>query len=66
MDTLHFQFAEIDFDVTRLHSKVDAVKRLQAEVARSDPGVKKKTVLLPDAANIRDNAVEGAYKESGS
>lgn len=58
---LKVQNEELHSKVTRLHSRIDNVKQLRAEVARLDCDVEKVTVSQSDMANMRDEAVERAY-----
>lgn len=44
--------------MTRLHSKIGVVKRVQAEVVSSGRDVEKTAVSLTDLSNMRDEAAE--------
>lgn len=60
LDALQVQNTELDSEMTRLHSDIDAVKRLRAEITSLDCNVEKTAASLTDTANTRDKAVERA------
>lgn len=59
-DALKVWNAELEFKVTRLHSKANEVRQLSAKVTGLGRNVKRMTASLPDAVNMRDEAVETA------
>lgn len=64
LNALLAQYAEQNPEVTRLHSKLNAVEGLYAKIARQVFAVEKKVASLTDTAIMRDEAVEGTDKLS--